>query len=43
MQFKIALLSALVATTQAILITKPPPPSPVDLSQDWEVAWTHVE
>lgn len=42
MKFAVLLLSALVASTRAILITSPPPPATVDVSEDWEVTWTHV-
>ncbi|RVU65182.1 hypothetical protein BM74_05425, partial [Bacillus thuringiensis] len=30
------------ATTAAVQCTSPPPPDPVNLSEDWDVQWTHV-
>ncbi|BCS17268.1 uncharacterized protein APUU_10096A [Aspergillus puulaauensis] len=36
-------VAALVATTAAVQCISPPPPGTVDLSEDWDVEWSHVD
>lgn len=43
MYTSIPFIAALVATTAAVQCTSPPPPDPVNLSEDWDVQWTHVK
>lgn len=43
MYTSIPFIAALVATTAAVQCTSPPPPDTVNLSEDWDVQWTHVK